>query len=89
MLTPVYTKQFNKDIKLSKKRRKNIKKLKEVMELLIEERKLPDKSRDHKLLGNFTECRECHVEGDWLLIYRVEANQIFFIRTGTHSDLFE
>ena len=55
------------------------------MELLIEERKLADKIRDHKLLGNFTECSE----GDWLLIYRVEANQVFFIRAGTHSDLFE
>ncbi len=89
MLIPIYTKQFNKDIKLNKKRQKNIKKLKEVIELLIGEKKLPDKNRDHKLLGNFTECRECHIEGNWLLIYRVEGNQIFFIRTGTHSDLFK
>ncbi|MBU0693868.1 MAG: type II toxin-antitoxin system YafQ family toxin [Candidatus Omnitrophica bacterium] len=88
MLNPVHTKQFNRDIKLNKKRGKDFKKIKEIMTFLIEKKTLVSKYKDHKLVGNFTECRECHIEPDWLLIYRVENDSIFFIRTGTHSDLF-
>lgn len=88
MLKPVYTKQFSKDVKRSKKRGKRIKKLKEIMSLLIEKKSLPAKNKDHKLVGDFAECRECHIESNWLLIYKVKGEHIFFIRTGTHSDLF-
>ncbi|MDO8749233.1 MAG: type II toxin-antitoxin system YafQ family toxin [Candidatus Omnitrophota bacterium] len=89
MLTPVYTKQFNKDVKRGKKRGKYLKRLKEIVCLLIEEKSLPAKNKDHKLGGSFNECRECHLEPDWLLIYKIEAEDIFFVRTGTHSDLFK
>ena len=89
MLKPVYVKQFNKDIKRSKKRGKDLEKLKNVICLLVEKKKLPAKNKDHKLAGNFYEYRECHVEPNWLLIYKIEGKYIFFVRTGTHSDLFE
>ena len=89
MLRPVYTNQFNKDVKRDKKRGKDLKTLKEIVCLLIEEKSLPVKNKDHKLGGNFNECRECHLEPDWLLIYKIEAENIFFVRTGTHADLFK
>lgn len=89
MLNPVYTKQFKKDVKLAKRRGKKLILLKDVMRLLIEKENLPARNRDHKLAGNFGDCRECHLEGDWLLIYRVSGEEIFFVRSGTHADLFE
>lgn len=66
-------------------------KLKEVMEALVEEKTLPVRNRDHKLTGSFKGYRECHIESDWLLIYKIQAPEIYFIsiRTGTHADLFE
>lgn len=89
MLKPVYTKQFNKDVKRSQKRGKDLKILKEIIFLLMGEDNLPVKNKDHKLGGSFNECRECHLEPDWLLIYKKEAENIFFVRIGTHSDLFK
>ncbi len=49
---------------------------------------LPVKNRDHNLSGNYSDYRECHIEPDWLLIYRIENDELFLYRTGTHSDLF-
>jgi mRNA interferase YafQ len=46
------------------------------------------KHRDHQLKGVFRDCRECHIEPDWLLIYRIEGDVLQLVRTGTHSDLF-
>lgn len=89
MLKPVYTKQFNKDVKRSRKRGKDLKILKEIIFLLVGEDNLSVKNKDHKLEGSFNKCRECHLEPDWLLIYKIEAGNIFFVRTGTHSDLFK
>ena len=63
-------------------------KLREAMTLLTEGHKLPEKYKDHSLRGNFENYRECHLEADWLLIYKLSLNEIHFIRTGTHSDLF-
>jgi len=50
---------------------------------------LEEKHRDHKLSGNYINHRECHIEPDWLLIYRLIGKEIHFVRTGTHSDLFD
>jgi mRNA interferase YafQ len=86
--TPHYTRQFEKDVKRQKKRGKNPSFLKEILTLLIDEKELPIKIRDHRLIGNFSGCRECHIQPDWLLIYKIEKSNIYFIRTGTHSDLF-
>lgn len=87
-MNPVYTNQFKKDVKLAQRRGKKLFLLKDVMNLLIEKENLPARNRDHKLSGNFGDCRECHIEGDWLLIYKTSREEIFFIRTGTHADLF-
>ena len=51
---------------------------------------LPQKNRDHSLTGNYTGCRECHIQPDWLLIYEISEDTLFLYltRTGSHSDLF-
>ena len=88
MLTPIYTRQFERDLKRMKKRRKKTEKLKIILRSLIEEEELDPIHRDHKLVGNWLGRRECHIESDWLLIYKTEGDRIIFERTGTHSDLF-
>jgi mRNA interferase YafQ len=89
MLTPVYTHQFERDLKRIKKRHKKIEKLKIILRSLIEEEELDPIHRDHKLIGNWFGRRECHIESDWLLIYKIEDDYITFERTGSHSDLFK
>jgi mRNA interferase YafQ len=70
---------------------KNIEKLKTVVKILVDEQQLGPSLRDHRLKGDFKDHGECHIEPDWLLIYKiVKAEQmIIFERTGSHSDLFE
>jgi len=85
---PVFTTQFKKDYKLSKKRGKDISKIKAVMFELTNEKPLPSINKDHALSDNYKNCRECHIEPDWLLIYEVLETEIHFLRTGSHSDLF-
>ncbi|MGH7901305.1 MAG: type II toxin-antitoxin system YafQ family toxin [Thermodesulfobacteriota bacterium] len=89
MYKPLYTKQFEKDIKRAKRRSKNLEKVKIIIRTILEGKKLDSIHRDHKLIGDYKGRRECHVESDWLLIYKVEKRIIIFERTGTHSDLFE
>ncbi|MCG6195532.1 type II toxin-antitoxin system YafQ family toxin [Leptospira sp. FAT2] len=86
---PSFTTQFDKDIKLQKKRKKDLGKLKGIMSQLIDGISLSSKHKDHKLTGNYKDRRECHIEPDWLLIYKIEGNIIILERTGTHSDLFD
>ncbi len=88
MFTPVFTNQFQKDISRAKKRGKNLEKLKIVIETLVMENQLDPIHRDHKLLGKYLGRRECHMESDWRLIYKLEEDRIIFERSGTHSDLF-
>ena len=88
MLIPVYTRQFERDIKRIKRRGKNPEKLKIIIRSLISEEPLDPIQRDHKLIGNWQGRRECHIESDWLLTYKTEIDRIVFERTGTHSDLF-
>lgn len=71
------------------KRGKDMEKLDEVLISLANGIQLDKKYKDHKLIGNFKARRECHIEPDWLLIYRLENDEIIFERTGTHSDLFK
>ena len=91
MFQPVYTKQFKKDIKrLERSGNKNIEKLKTVIRALLEGKRLDPSYRDHNLKGNFKDRRECHVEPDWLLVYKIEGEKtIIFERTGSHVDIFE
>jgi mRNA interferase YafQ len=88
MLTLVFTHKFIKDLDLMKRRRKNIDKILDVMAMIIWEEPLPAKYREHNLSGDYNGYTECHVEGDWLLIYKLPEGKVVFTRTGTHSDLF-
>jgi mRNA interferase YafQ len=92
MLEPIYTGVFNQDLKLMEKRRINDTELGEVMKRIVNEQPLPSRCRPHLLHGKKYEGKwECHVENDWLLIYKIspESHTVTFYRTGTHSDLFK
>ena len=82
--------QFKKDIKLAKKQGKDIDKLFAVVEQLANRIPLEPKYKDHLLTGNYSGCRECHIEPDWLLIYEVFDDVLVLLlsRVGSHSDLF-
>lgn len=88
MLTPVYQKQFGKDINMAKKRGKDLEKLKMIIKLLLNEQPLSTNNRNHKLKGEFSDYWECHIEPDWLLIYKKTATNIILVRIGSHADLF-
>jgi len=88
MLEPVFATQFKKDYALLEKRYKDMGKIIDVMAMLIMEESLPAIHREHSLHGTFEGFTECHIEGNWLLIYRFNNGCIYFTRTGTHSDLF-
>jgi mRNA interferase YafQ len=89
MRKPAFTKQFKKDLKRMRKRGKDPAKIKEVLSTLIDGESLAERHRDHVLVGNYKGRRECHIEPDWLLVYKLENDEIIFERTGTHSDLFK
>ena len=89
MLTIKYKKAFEKDARLARKRGKDLNKLKEVIQLLVAEQSLPLKYRDHALVGKYAHHRECHIEPNWLLIYKQEGNTLILERIGTHADLFK
>lgn len=82
------TSQFKKDIKRIKKRGKDLSKLKEIVSAVANNEGLEERHRDHALSGNWSGSRDCHIEPDWLLIYRVEEEFLYLERTGSHSDLF-
>lgn len=86
----VWTSQFRKDYKLEMKCRMKIELLDAVIRKLAAGEPLPEKNRDHALSGNWTGHRECHIQPDWLLLYRLEDDVLVLTltRTGTHSDLF-
>ncbi|MCH5351053.1 MAG: type II toxin-antitoxin system YafQ family toxin [Clostridiales bacterium] len=90
MLNIVVSNQFRKDLKLAVKRGYDIDLLNDVVTMLANQEPLADKYRDHNLTGQYSGFRECHLQPDWLLIYRVHDNDLilFLSRTGTHSDLF-
>lgn len=88
MLTPAYSKQFERDLKRIRKRGKDLDKLKAVLHSLLRGLSLDALQREHKLIGNFAGRHECHIESDWLLIYKKEPARIVFERTGTHADLY-
>ena len=88
MLEIVETKKFGKDLKLAKKRGKSLEKIWKIIDTLSKEEHLAEKHRQHSLSGQWNLCDECHIEPDWLLIYRVGDGRLYLLRTGTHSDLF-
>ena len=89
MLIPQSSNRFENDLKKAKKRNKDFDKFKEVLKLLIEEKPLSPKLKDHALTGEYKDFRECHIEPDWLLIYQKDSENIYLARIGSHSDLFD
>lgn len=92
MLRAEFTGQFKRDYRLALKRGCNPNALQTVIAMLVNEQPLPEKYRDHPLVNsrNYQNMRECHIEPDWLLIYKVYQDTLILrlIRTGSHSDLF-
>lgn len=90
MLEIVYTNKMKRDVRLMKKRGLDVSKLTAALSLLASGKPMPSKYRDHQLSGNLSDFRECHIEGDWLLMYQIFENKLILSAsgTGTHSDLF-
>ena len=82
------TSQFKKDFKRIKKRGKDLSKLMECVSAIANSEALEERHRDHALSGNWSGSRDCHIEPDWILIYRIDEDYLFLERTGSHSDLF-
>ncbi len=83
--------EFKRNLKLAKKRGKDLSKLLELVELLRIDAELPEKARDHGLTGNFAGFRDCHIEPDWLLIYQKTDDPeklLLLYMTGSHADIF-
>jgi len=93
MLKLEFSWQFKRDYKLAIRRGFDSKKLEKVISLLADEQPLPESYRDHALTNfrNYKGMRECHIEPDWLLVYKIFGNTLVLrlIRTGTYSDLFD
>ena len=90
MFEIVYTNKMKRDVKRMQKRGKDISKLTATLSLLASGESMPPKYRDHPLSGHLSDFRECHIEGNWLLIYQIFENKLILSAsgTGTHSDLF-
>ncbi len=79
---------FKRDLKKLSGRSKNLVKLYEIVEKLATHKKLEARHRPHKLIGNYINKFECHIEPDWLLIYEITKDLVILYRTGSHADLF-
>jgi mRNA interferase YafQ len=84
-----YTTQFKKDYKKIKRQKKDLSKLRVVIEKLVSQQTLETKYKDHQLTGNWKVHRDCHIEPDWILIYQLTDNVLILERTGSHSELFK
>lgn len=89
MLKLKTTTRFEKDYRKARKSGREMARLKRVMTWIAGEKPLPSALRDHKLIGNYQGRRECHLAGDWLLIYKIEEDTVIFERTGSHSELLK
>ena len=85
-----YTRAFRRGYKRAKKRGLDLSLLGEIVEMLRCGKKLPKKYADHCLSGDFSQCRECHIQPDWLLVYRIDDDMLTLtlMDTGTHAELF-
>ena len=84
----IRTSQFKRDVKKALRRNKDVDKLKKLIKKLVKGEALDEKYRDHPLKGDYRDCRDCHIEPDWILIYRIKSEKLHLIRTGSHSNLF-
>jgi mRNA interferase YafQ len=90
MLRRTFTKVFKKQFKLAEKRGRDLGKLREVMDMIINEQPLPPERNNHPLHGEWEGSLDCHIQGDWVLIYIINPVErtVTFLHTGSHSDLF-
>ena len=91
MYTIKYTNKMKRDVKRMRKRGKDLTKLTAVLNLLASAKLIPEEYYDHPLKGDMKAYRECHIEPDWLLIYRILDDELYLLAagTGTHTDLFD
>ena len=89
--TPYYTNRIKKQLNLLEKRGYDMTVFKEVVDMLLDGVALPEKYRDHPLRGDMRGYRDCHIQNDWVLIYKIDKGILTLIlsETGTHSDLLE
>jgi len=80
--------KFRRDVKLAQRREKDMTKLRQLILLLIAGESLPPRYKDHPLSGDWEHQRDCHIEPNWLLLYKIDGDDLYLIRTGTHADLF-
>ncbi|MBP5216251.1 MAG: type II toxin-antitoxin system YafQ family toxin [Bacilli bacterium] len=88
MIEVVSSNKFEKDLRIIQRRGYNMALLRRIIDSLQKEKRLSPILRDHLLSGDYSDCRECHVKADWLLIYQIKNDVLYLLRTGTHSDLF-
>jgi mRNA interferase YafQ len=88
MLDVRYSTKFKKDFKTCVKRHYNMELLQQTIDILRIPEQLPKSNKEHNLSGNYSGYKECHIEPDWLLIYRYSDGELLLNRTGNHSDLF-
>ena len=81
--------KFKKDYKLCLKRGYNMALMQNLIDTLRIPAPLPPKNKEHNLIGEYKGCKECHILPDWLLIYQINDDELYLVRTGTHSDLFD
>jgi mRNA interferase YafQ len=89
MLDVRYSTKFKKDFKTCVRRHYKMELLQQTIDILRIPETLPQSNKDHNLRGVYSGYRECHIEPDWLLIYRYTDNELLLNRTGSHSDLFD
>lgn len=85
----IFKKPFRKDLERIKRTGRDTSRLLDAIALLRMGEPLPLHSRDHQLVGNYKDYRECHLGGDWLLIYQLTGESVIFIRTGSHTELLD
>lgn len=88
MLNLNYSSKFKKDYKRCQKQGRDMQLLKNVISILSIPALLPPQNKDYTLSGNYAGNRECHILPDWLLIYQIDGNELYLVRTGTHAELF-
>lgn len=80
--------RFRRDVKRLRRQHADLPKLQTIIRTLADEKSLNERYRDHQLVGDWRGFRECHIQPDWLLIYRVADKELQLARTGSHAELF-
>ena len=85
----IQTTRFRRDIKRLQKQGKDLSAIQSIIKTLVKKKPLGPKLKDHKLVGDWKGHRDCHITPDWLLVYKLEGNELHLVRTGSHAELFD